>query len=297
MRRILILGRKDVGEKNDARLLAAAIASQSTELEVIGLYFEDIVMDIRHGSVKVFLHSGKEVQEITHYDTVVLINWSHSRLYADMAHSIAYSASRSGVKIWNKELISARSSTKLSQLVRLSYEAVNIPHTVFSLTLDLTRPYSNSLNTPFIAKDPLASRGRSNYLCQNWTEFLSYRDDSGSYLLQEYISNDKTDLRMFVAGGTTELVIRRHGSGEGHLNNVSQGGVAEIVDLTSVPHSLIEQTNNVAEHFQREVCGIDFMLNRTTGEYVFLEINTTPQIVNGVFVKEKATALAKALER
>lgn len=297
MKRILILGRKNVGEKNDAQSLAAAIAGQSADLHVTGLYLEDVVIDVRQNEVKIFLHGGTQTEEITQYDKVILINWSHNRLYTDLAHSIAYAASKGGIEVWNKELVSARSSTKLSQLVRLSYESVNIPHTLFSLTQDLLQPYSDSLNVPFVAKDPLASRGRSNYLCQDWDDLLSNSDDSTSYLLQEYIPNDKSDLRMFVAGGKTELIIRRHGSGESHLNNVSQGGTAEIVAMTDIPASLLDQTNAIAKHFERELCGIDFMLHETTGEYVFLEINTTPQIVNGVYVNEKAAALARALER
>jgi D-alanine-D-alanine ligase-like ATP-grasp enzyme len=78
---------------------------------------------------------------------------------------------------------------------------------------------------------------------------------------------------------------------------VSQGATAEIIRPDSLPPSLMQDTSRIAKHFRRQLCGIDFMKNSQTGEYIFLEINTTPQIVNGVFVEEKAAALARALMR
>ncbi|HJP80896.1 MAG TPA: hypothetical protein VJ841_00670 [Candidatus Saccharimonadales bacterium] len=297
MKRILILGRRNAGEKNDARLLAEAIGRHAEVAAVHGAYFEDVVIETEKGSNQAFIHSGGIVENLGSYQVVILINWSFHRLYTDLAHSLALIASRSGVEVWNSELINARSASKVSQMVRLSYEDVAIPRTYFSLTPSLLEGYSDTLGSPFIAKDPLASRGRSNHLCRDWKELSQRLEPGVSYLLQEFIPNDASDLRMFVARGEPVLGIVRRGSGETHLTNVSQGAAAELVDLKTLPESLIEATKRIAAHFNRELCGIDFMKNTETGEYVFLEINTTPQIVNGVFVEEKASALAQILTR
>ena len=294
MKKILIIGRKNVGEKNNAFLLAKVISQRSEGLIVDAVYFEDIVLSVTPTSATATFTDGS----ITDYQTVVMINWSHDRLYTDVAHSLALIADRAGIAVWNKELVTARSSTKISQLVTLSGHQIPFPHTLFSLTDTILEGYSDQVGSPFIAKDPLASRGRNNFLCDDWGAFLRQIDGSTThYLLQDFIPNDKTDLRLFVSGGRVELAIMRRGGGNTHLNNISQGGQAELVPLETLPETLMTQAELVAKLFERELCGIDFMKNQATGEYSFLEINTTPQIVNGAFVDEKAAALARSLER
>lgn len=296
MKRILILGRRNVGEKNDAVQLQQAIAGHSSA-DTHGGYYEDVVFVVEQGNSTAYLHADGAAVNLATFDTIVMINWSHHRPYTDIAHSIALISSHSGTRVWNEELRDARSSTKLSQLVRLSYEHIVIPRTVFSLTSSLMEEYASQVGTPFVAKDPLASRGRNNHLCKNWNEFESRVDKGAYYVLQEFIPNDQSDLRMFVAGGRPELVILRRGSGDTHLNNISQGAISELVPLKELPAQLIDDTVAIARHFKRQLCGIDFMKNTLSGEYVFLEINTTPQIVNGAYVEEKAKVMAKALER
>jgi glutathione synthase/RimK-type ligase-like ATP-grasp enzyme len=297
MKRILVIGRRDAGEKNDARLLASAIAEQTGDAHVTGVYYEDIVVISENGSSDVIVHEDAKRKPIRSFDTVILVNWSHHRLYADLAHSIAVVAHRLGITVWNKELVGARSSTKVSQLASLSYEGIPIPRTIFSLTQELVEEYITSLGSPFIAKDPLASRGRNNHLCTDWDDFTRQAVEDTPYIFQEFVPNDASDIRMFVVGGKPALAIVRTSSGGTHLNNVSQGAVAHLVPLDDLPPKLIRETALVAKHFERELCGVDFMKNSSTQEYIFLEINTTPQIVNGVFAQEKAAAIAQALTR
>lgn len=297
MKRVLVIGRRNVGEKNDAQLLANVISQQSSELIVEGAYYEDVVLVSTNDGSEAFVYINNNKQAVSSYEKLILINWSHSRLYTDLAHSIAYIANKLGIEVWNNELVTARSSTKVSQIVRLSYEDVIIPNTVYSLTLELLEEYIGLVGEPFIAKNPLASRGRLNFLFNNWQECVQGIDTSVSYLVQSFIPNDKSDMRLLIAGGEVGLVILRRGEGESHLNNVSQGATAELIDLNNVPDKLINQARMVSRHFLKELSGIDFMKNEQNGEYVFLEINTTPQIVNGIFVNEKAAVIAHALER
>lgn len=297
MKKVLVIGRQHVGEKNDARILARSIGDASQSLSVEGAYYEEVVIVSRTGGSEVFIHQTDGRHALQDYDAVVLINWSHSRLYTDIAHSIAYVAEKLGIEVWNSELVTARSSTKVSQIVQLSYEAFALPVTLYSLTLSLLEAYTTLVGEPFIAKDPLASRGRSNYLFHDWETCQSSVDPSLSYLVQSFIPNDKSDLRLLIAGAEPVLAILRKGEGDTHLNNVSQGARAEVVELSELPEELLQQAAAIARHFKRELSGIDFMRNTETDEYIFLEINTTPQIVNGVFVNEKAAAIARQLER
>lgn len=297
MKKVVVIGRRDAGEKNDALQLANALNSEEVQAE--GVYYEDVILTSKQGGSDMYIAHGTKPLTLEGVDTLILINWSFHRLYADLAHSIAYIAAKKGVKIWNKELLYARSSTKVSQIVRLSYEPVLFPMTVFSLTPELVKEYISDLGVSFIAKDPLASRGRRNYLCDGWPDFLqkSSGEVDATYVFQQVIPNDGSDIRMFVAGKEPGLVIMRKGQGTSHLNNVSQGATAELIPIESVPNELLELTRKVAHHFERELCGIDFMQHSETGEYIFLEINTTPQIINGVFAEEKAEVMRQALIR
>lgn len=293
-KKILVIGRRDSGEKNDARLLAEAIAQRSN-FSVTGAYYEQVVFDIRQGSTTATIHDTSIV-DVTDFDVLILINWSHKRLYTDIAHSIALLAKKAGKEIWNEELLDARSSTKLSQLVQLSDTDVIIPETLYSLSPELLQPLVGQLGEQFIAKDPLASRGRNNLLCASWDDFASQSDDTATYLFQQFIPNDKSDVRMFVLAMKPKLAILRRGSDESHLNNISAGGNAEILNLDTLPPKLLRDTEVIAQHFRRNLSGIDFMRNELTNDYVFLEINTTPQIVNGAFVEQKIDAFIDAIE-
>lgn len=297
MKRVLVIGRRNVGEKNDAQLLANVISQQSSELIVEGAYYEDVVLVSTNDGSEAFVYINNNKQAVSSYEKLILINWSHSRLYTDLAHSIAYIANKLGIEVWNNELVTARSSTKVSQIVRLSYEDVIIPNTVYSLTLELLEEYIGLVGEPFIAKNPLASRGRSNFLFNNWQECIQGVDTSVSYVVQSFIPNDKSDTRLLIVGGDVGLVILRRSESKTHLNNISQGATAELIDLNNVSVKLINQARMVSKHFLKELSGIDFMKNKQNGEYVFLEINTTPQIVNGIFVNEKAAVIARTLER
>lgn len=297
MKNVLVIGRKDVGEKNDAFLLASAISKYASSLKVNAAYFEDFIICSTNDGSRALFYEDETLSDLTQYDVVIMINWSHRRLYTDLAHSIAYIADKAGKQVWNKELITARSSTKLSQIVRLSYEDIEIPETCFALQTGLVEKMNLLPALPFVMKDPESSRGRDNHFCETLDEYTRLSWEDRSYVIQQFIPNDKSDLRMFVAGGEVGVVIRRQGATGTHLNNLSQGGKSELVNMSELPESLINATKRIAKHFKRDLCGIDFMQNNRTGTYIFLEINTTPQIVNGVYADEKAATITQALER
>jgi glutathione synthase/RimK-type ligase-like ATP-grasp enzyme len=116
-------------------------------------------------------------------------------------------------------------------------------------------------------------------------------------MAQAYIPNDGSDIRFFVSGGAVGLVIKRQGIDGSHLTNISAGGQAELLPLSTIPTEVITEVEHVSRLFKRELCGIDYMFNTVTNSYVFLEINGTPQIVNGVFASEKAQVIAESLRR
>jgi D-alanine-D-alanine ligase-like ATP-grasp enzyme len=67
------------------------------------------------------------------------------------------------------------------------------------------------------------------------------------------------------------------------------------VDAVTLPGELLDEVRQLSTLFQREICGIDYMYDTLQHRYVFLEINTTPQLTNGAFAAEKMNRLSQAI--
>lgn len=297
MKKILILGRQNSGEKNDIRLLAANIISNITGPYTVSYsYFEDTLI-IQDGSkCEITFYTDKAWTPIEDYSLIVLIGWSHDKLYSDLAGAIAWQAGELGIRVWNSELVASRSMSKVSQIIRAAKKGVIVPKTLFSLSAEHSlRAYDNVLSFPVIAKDPTASRGRKNYLVKDKESLEKILKANAPLMHQEFIKNDSSDVRVIMAGGQPVFAMRRASDGDSHLNNISAGGSAEMLDLKSLPKKLLDDSRVLSAEFKRELCGIDFIYDTVKNHFTFLEINLTPQLVNGVFVDEKMIAVSNSI--
>lgn len=130
---------------------------------------------------------------------------------------------------------------------------------------------------PFIIKPSNSSRGRGNYLIKTPTENIPFGADSHShYLVQPFIPNDG-DYRVYVMGGKVVKNILRQAKEGSHLNNISQGGTATLVDLPNQLHSIAVEASKVME---ADVTGVDLITNKHTGVTYILEVNRGPQLVS-----------------
>jgi glutathione synthase/RimK-type ligase-like ATP-grasp enzyme len=102
-------------------------------------------------------------------------------------------------------------------------------------------------------------------------------------LAQRYHPNDG-DYRVLIMDGREPLVIKRTAAGGSHLNNTSQGGSAELDEL---PVGLLEQSKSLAKELKMTVAGVDILRDKQTGEMLFLEVNSQPQLLTGAFVDKK----------
>ena len=193
---------------------------------------------------------------------------------------------------------------KLYQYVEMSDHGVAIPQSIFMLSRLMSESYEKfvaDLGTPFILKDTRGSRGEHNYLIHSHAEFsraLRQAEDLKLLLIaQQYIPND-CDYRLITLGGQVALVIKRtRKSDETHLNNVSQGGAAELVDINSIPVRLINQAIMSAKLFQLQIAGVDLVQDKVSKLWYCLEVNKAPHIYSGAFVSEKAAAFADYLNQ
>jgi glutathione synthase/RimK-type ligase-like ATP-grasp enzyme len=113
-------------------------------------------------------------------------------------------------------------------------------------------------------------------------------------LIQDFVPNDG-DYRVLVMGGEVKLVIHRKSNDDGHLNNTSKGGSANIIDIKDVPQVVLDESIKISELLKREITGVDMIQHKDTGEFFMLEVNNMPQLSTGSFVEEKAQVLSDFL--
>jgi glutathione synthase/RimK-type ligase-like ATP-grasp enzyme len=298
MNRVLIIGRKDHGEKNDIMALSSALNGELADATVEYAYFDDFLFDIGSTSVKVQVRRERGMVELESYSHLVFLHWTADRVFGDIVCALAKYAQHAGISMWNSEALQARSTTKLSQMMLATLSGIYVPRTLFSLDHGLLmQAITDNELLPAVCKDVTASRGRYNRLANTQNDLKeTLQSLAGRPLMaQEFIPNDKSDIRFVVTGGKVGVVIKRSGSDDTHLTNVSAGGSAELLKLQDIPAETVTEVERLATLFGRELCGIDYMLDLRMQKYVFLEINGTPQIVNGVFVTEKIHAIAEGL--
>ena len=195
---------------------------------------------------------------------------------------------------------------KIYQYIIMTDNNISVPRTIFMLPSKLALAYEKivaELGLPFILKDTKGFKGQNNYLVDTKAAFdriIRQSADLGVWLLaQEYIAND-LDYRLLVLGGQLVLAIKRErvgGASSSHLNNISQGGKAELVDIASFPSSLINSVVAATRLLRLQIAGVDIIQDKKTKLWYCLEVNQSPQIYTGVFIEEKQAAIAKYLSQ
>jgi glutathione synthase/RimK-type ligase-like ATP-grasp enzyme len=296
---ILVIGRSGEHEKNDSQKLVELLNIQAgVDIEFEHCFFEDIVISASDEVDVSVMVKNKELK-LTYFSGILFFGWSQSRVLSDIAHVVASFADKAGVFVWNSELISARSMTKVSQLTYAVELGIPIARSVVSLNRLNLLERAKELQAPYIVKDVSASRGRRNFKCASLDEVddVLRAHEEYCFVLQEFVPNDGSDLRVFYTGSRTGLVIKRISDGSTHLSNLSAGGKGELMDTQSMDPLLESYSELLARKFKRELCGIDYMFDTEKKKYVFLEINATPQIVNGAFVDDKIRAIINRLKQ
>lgn len=297
MKKIILLGSKNSGGKNDVRDMHQSLARHSKEADITVVFFEDLLMSVT-SEAQSFIDtaSGKDMSEA---DLVVAVNWykgGPTSLYRDVGFALALYLKSKGVEFWNSEMLKQRSISKVSAMMQLSLLGLPVPTTLFSLSADALFAAVNF--TPFIFKSAIASRGADNFLCDSVADAKEQAtvNQSNHFMVQEYIPN-KSDLRVVCFGGEPKLAIERsRRNDDSHLNNVSQGADAKLKEISELSLQMIEECKKICYNMGREMAGIDVLPEKDKPEhYVYLEVNAIPQLTSGAFVDEKMAALAATL--
>jgi glutathione synthase/RimK-type ligase-like ATP-grasp enzyme len=182
---------------------------------------------------------------------------------------------------------------KLAQTHMFYLQGMPFIETLFSLDNQRLAEVAGTLGYPLILKDNLGSHGENNFLLNNREELEKrLRNTEADMLVQKYHPND-CDYRVLVAGDKRPLVLKRTAVAGSHLNNTSQGGTAELDEL---PADLLEQSKNLAKELKMAVAGVDILRDKSSGEMLFLEINSQPQLLSGAFVGQKRKLFSELVE-
>lgn len=293
MKQVIIVGSRKSGSKNNPDEIARFIALN--ESQVTRVYWEDIIFSVKAGKVSITAEGVDLLASST--DLVIAVGWyknGKKSIYRDVAFSLALALEHHNITFWNSEMAHQRSTTKLSAMVQLALEGVPVPDTKFSLA---TKNIVVNATYPFVIKAVAASRGASNYLIENEAQLVTADVSEGYFLLQPFLPNDH-DLRVICFGGKPTLVLRRarQTDADTHMNNTSQGGSAEWIELSSISLELLTLSAKICTIMGREMAGIDLIPDNTSNVgYSCLEVNAVPQLTSGTDSDKKLTAFGEAV--
>lgn len=269
------------------------LLNQPAALTASWAYLDDLVFGLAaEGPSLIDARNDVPVQS---YDSVYFRYWAKQEGHANAAARICKIL---GVPFIDDETIRAGSRNKMSQYVMLHDAGIAIPRTLMSMVPNLKRYYKAAgFQFPFIMKDKSGSRGQGNFLVHSEEEMDKIGEDFSdrTFIIQEYIPNDG-DYRVLVVGGEVKMVIHRTAPKGSHLNNISQGGSAVLVNPSNLPTTLLQSSIRAAAIFGRDVAGVDMVLSQTDGQYYCFEVNRAPQIEHASYQTEKAAILGDYLK-
>lgn len=194
--------------------------------------------------------------------------------YEPERNTIADYCKNNDIRFVNSDVAVSQKISKLAQYSNFAFAGVPFPRSVYAHNSRLAQAAEDVLGYPMIVKSILAKSGNDNFMISSREELdrlLSDRQEV-KFIAQEAIPNTG-DYRVIVLGDEVSCVYRRVAKDGDHRNNVSQGGDKQYLDLNEVSAEIKRQAVAAAKAVNREVCGVDVMIDERSGEPVVLEAN------------------------
>ncbi len=249
--------------------------------------YHDVQINLEKNKIDSFFVSTNE--QLTSFDAIYFKSYFR---YHEQAATIAESLEHNNIRFIGSELRHYIPAYKLTQMARLSRGGFDIPKTVY---LPMEHYFNKfdylvaSLGLPFIFKAIDGATGRDNYLVKDKDSFKNIvsENNGSNFIAQKFIPND-SDLRLVVIESQVRLIIERKRADDStHLNNTSQGADALLLDMNTFPEKIKILSVEAAKVMNRDIAGVDVMLEKGSGKPYILEVNASPQIASGSFMEEK----------
>lgn len=291
MKRALILG----GLQSDTNPQTEYAAKFS--LLMPDCYFREVRFDHLVFSIstdKFSIVDARSGEELSAFDLIIFRG--KIRKSSGLAYVVSHYCDNTGTNFFN-DYSNYRPSSKLAQAVLFYELKVPFIETYYSANPAYLKDIvGKELTYPIILKDSYGSHGFNNYLVANEKEFddITVKNPEIQFIAQRFYANSG-DYRVLVVGDLQPLQIWRQATGDSHLNNTSQGGTGTLVDELSA--SVIEDAKRVADKLKMSVAGVDLLKSSDSGNLLFLEVNSQPQLLSGAFVEEKAEILSQYISQ
>jgi len=278
MKKIVFLGGLSTDDNSTRTPYAEQFSEVLTDYEIGSLFLDDLLVHFAQGKLSIKDRHGKELKD---YDLVIFRG--KLREHLGLAYIISCYLIENEVKFFNDYSL-YRPMPKLAQTHLFYQLGVPFIETLFSLDRKRLTDAAGVLGFPLIIKDNYGAHGENNFLIKDREDLAVHlKKTDAEMLAQRYHPNDG-DYRVLVMDGHEPLVIKRIAASGSHLNNTSQGGSAELYKL---PTSILEQSKSLAKELRMTIAGVDVLRDKDTGEMLFLEVNSQPQLLTGAFVDKK----------
>jgi RimK family alpha-L-glutamate ligase len=182
-------------------------------------------------------------------------------------------ASSVGSKLWQQTAL--RYSNETKEYAIPTYP-VNNPDSVARLMVEYDIPF------PIVLKPDNGSLGKGIYLIRSQSE-LRNKDINwnSSLLLSSYIDSDG-DYRVFVLGERAFSAMKRTGNDNPADFVAKSGGVTKsLAENEEIDNKLKEIALQAARVIGVEYAGVDIIIDKNSGKYFVLEINSSGGWING----------------
>ena len=287
-----------VAPSDRLRYVSKFCDSLSENLNGVKIFFatyDDLEIKILENKTEIY--DTKNSEFLHEYRFVHFKNWVKN---ASVASAIARYLEYAGVAFYNTEVLDSPARSKISQMVALSQAGLNVPNSYsvangqFKKIFD-TKVLPVGFEFPVIFKDDNGAKGLNNYLLRNYQDGLDAlvnSSDDTTFIMQEFLPNDGDYRFLFVGQNQDPMVFLRKGVGDSHLNNTSQGGSGELVDLDSIDPKVLSDAKKASVVLKREIGGVDILMDKRTGKRYILEVNQTPALATGYAVETKIKKFA-----
>lgn len=237
---------------------------------------KDNYVAVRYRDVEFFMSSGGvEVTAngvpLSKYDLVYIRDF-HG--YEPERNTVADYCRHKHIVFINSDTATSQKISKLAQYMTFAFAGVPFPKSVYAHTTHLADAAEKSLSYPIVVKSILAKSGNDNYLIasrQELDKLLASRPDV-KFIAQEAIPN-RGDYRVIVLGDNVSCVYQRVAREGDHRNNVSQGGDKRYLNVDDVDDAIKRSAIAAAQSVDRDICGVDVMIDERNGAPLVLEAN------------------------